>query len=274
MPKVVRRSTRLKAKVAGKAVTEPVEVPQAPVVAPSVVTVPTETAFVEVNPPQSANTTVAVPPVTVTVETPNSPAATEAASPQPTSTQTPAPAETVSPASAEPEAEAEMETDDDDNYYTFQISKKTFWVFIVMVLVGVLLTSGFLLWQRAEHGVVVKPSPSSAVTAVVVSPSPTPEASPDMSVLKVQVLNGSGTAGVAATVKDLFKEYGFAQIDTGNAGSSDFTKTEISAKKEVPAAVLTQITAALEKENYTVTTEELASSSKFDIVITVGQKGE
>lgn len=49
---------------------------------------------------------------------------------------------------------------------------------------------------------------------------------------KVEVLNGSGTAGAAQTVADVFKQQGYEVIATGNAGSFDYPTSKIISHKQ------------------------------------------
>ncbi|KKQ24345.1 MAG: hypothetical protein US40_C0005G0019 [Candidatus Roizmanbacteria bacterium GW2011_GWC2_37_13] len=69
-----------------------------------------------------------------------------------------------------------------------------------------------------------KPTPTTA-------PSPTPTPSFKKEELRVQVLNGSGTAGKASEFKDILKEKGYQEIITGNAENYDYELTEIQVKK-------------------------------------------
>lgn len=75
---------------------------------------------------------------------------------------------------------------------------------------------------------VKKPVPTVTPTS---TPTPTPTPSFKKSELKIQVLNGSGTAGKASELKTILSKKGYQEIITGNADSYDYTLTEIQVKK-------------------------------------------
>jgi hypothetical protein len=71
------------------------------------------------------------------------------------------------------------------------------------------------------------------------SPIPSPIATPTPSVnkkeLEVEILNGSGKAGVAGILKALLEEKGYTVAGTGNAANYDYAKTEIQVKADKEA---------------------------------------
>ena len=117
------------------------------------------------------------------------------------------------------------------------------------------------------------PVPTAVSTPETVA-TPAPESKTDIkrSDVKVQVLNGSGTSGLAGKAKTYLEGLGYKDVAVGNASSSDFAETEIQIKDSVKG-FLDTITTDLSK-NYTVSkeTKVLTASSKFDIVITLGKK--
>lgn len=90
--------------------------------------------------------------------------------------------------------------------------------------------------------------------------------------IKVQVLNGSGVSGAAGKAKTLLEGLGYSGVDTGNASSSSFASTEV-AVKESAKEFLELVIKDLSKD-YTATAaaKVLPTSSKYDIVITLGVK--
>lgn len=74
------------------------------------------------------------------------------------------------------------------------------------------------------------PTPTSAVTVVTPTLTPSPTPAIDRKTVKVKVLNGSGTRGKAAEVKDIIKKAGYEEILTGNADNFDYTTSEIQVK--------------------------------------------
>lgn len=112
----------------------------------------------------------------------------------------------------------------------------------------------------------VTPMPTSAATPV---PSASPVAFDN---LKVSVLNGSGKAGEAGKAASLLKNAGFSIAQTSNASSFDFAQTVIQVKSGVPSTVILAVEDAL-KSTYSVTTgDALATSSAYDVIVTVGAK--
>lgn len=141
---------------------------------------------------------------------------------------------------------------------------------LVGALVGGLITyfSGLSRLEEADR----TPSP----VPTVVETEPTPTASPSSTFkrdgLKLQVLNGSGVSGAAGKAKTLLEGLGYKDVDTGNASSSNFVKTEVSVK-ESAKEYLDLVIKDLSKEyEATAAAKVLSNTSKYDIVITLGQK--
>lgn len=148
-------------------------------------------------------------------------------------------------------------------------------IFIPLILIGMVV--GGILYAKRN-------TPTETTPEVVTTPTPTPEGeSIDetveeleteplvLSALKVQVQNGSGTTGEANRVVALLKEKGFVDVVTGNAANFDFTSTEVSVKSTAKAAYK-NVEEALSGTYSVVEKDELDSSSKFDIVVVVGDK--
>lgn len=115
-----------------------------------------------------------------------------------------------------------------------------------------------------------KDKPNTNTPVPIVTPQPTPQASPasnlvqeaspsaqvepveevDLADYTISVLNGSGTPGVAALAKEALLEEGFETITTGNAASFTGTSTLIEYGKQTPQKVLDSITTVLEGEGY------------------------
>jgi hypothetical protein len=99
-------------------------------------------------------------------------------------------------------------------------------------------------------------------------PTPTPK-DVDVSKYTVKVLNGSGVSGQAAKVKNELTTAGFTVVSTGNANSSDYTKTEITVKKTVSKEALAKLQTELGK-TYKVSTATATTTQTADIVIIIG----
>jgi hypothetical protein len=122
-----------------------------------------------------------------------------------------------------------------------------------------------------------QPTPTPLEVEQTPSPIPTPLASPkaeniDLSVYKISVLNGSGKIGEAGKVRDLLKADGFTVSSVGNASRYDYTDTIIQVTKDVPNSVISSIKKSL-SDSYSVKEgDTLPSTSKYEVVITVGSK--
>ena len=115
----------------------------------------------------------------------------------------------------------------------------------------------------------VPPSPTPVITE---EPTPIPEP-PDVSVLTVQVLNGTGKAGASKAVQDILLENGFKTVTTGNAPQLGHKETKVQLKPDVDLTVTEFITSLL--PGYTVSENDpLTSSSAYDVLITVGEINE
>jgi|GEM_PF-1309281 len=116
-----------------------------------------------------------------------------------------------------------------------------------------------------------QPTPTSLPTAV---PTATPTAKAlDLKAFTIQVLNGSGIVGKAADVKTSLTTAGFKVTATGNADRSDYTTTQIAAKKSVDAAYLDKLQTEL-KKSYSlepVSTIPSDSAQVADVIVTLGK---
>lgn len=166
---------------------------------------------------------------------------------------------------AEPETEAVIE-EEKPNYLWIIIPT----ALLVGALVGGLITyfSGI---SKLPKTVDASPSPIASVSP---EPSATPESKTevDRSKISIQVLNGSGISGFAGKAKTYLEGLKYVDVAVGNAATSDFTDTVISvkdSKKEFLETVKNDLS-----KNYKVAekTETLSASSKYDFVITLGNK--
>jgi len=178
----------------------------------------------------------------------------------------------------EEEQVVEAKTEKVEETTSLEVGEKPNYLWIIIptallvgALVGGLITyfSGISRLNTGDE----TPAPSSTSTPGAQA-SPTSESKTDIkrSEVKIQVLNGSGTSGLAGKAKTYLEGLGYKDVAVGNASSSDFAETEIQIKDGIKG-FLDTITTDLSK-NYTVAkeTKVLTSSSKFDIVITLGKK--
>jgi hypothetical protein len=117
----------------------------------------------------------------------------------------------------------------------------------------------------------LKPTPTPVATVV---PTTVPTAKPlDLKAYTISVLNGSGVVGKAAEVKTTLTTAGFKVGTTGNADRSDYTTTQIAAKKTVDQAYLDKLQTEL-KKSYSlepVSTLPSDSAESADIIVTLGK---
>lgn len=167
----------------------------------------------------------------------------------------------------EPEVEAPDEYDK-PNYL---------WIIVPTALLVGALVGGLITYFSGIASLNSTGSETPTPVATIVSDvTATPVASVAPSLkrdgLKVQVLNGSGVAGAAGKAKTLLEGLGYKSVDTGNASSSNFVNTEV-AVKESSKEYLELVIKDLSKEyEATDAAKVLPTSSKYDIVITLGTK--
>jgi len=153
--------------------------------------------------------------------------------------------------------------------------KKWSWVIIGFITVVIIFIAGVLWYFREnavkqislEDEITSTPSPSR------VSPTPASDSAKlaiDYSKYKIKVLNGSGIGGAAAKGKEILESEKFVIEEIGNAETSDYEKTVIKAKKEVPSAFLSTLKSVLEKTYLLDANKELEDSEEVDVVIIIG----
>lgn len=115
-----------------------------------------------------------------------------------------------------------------------------------------------------------QPTPTLAPTAAPVAATPT-EKAVDLKAYTITVLNGSGVVGKAAEVKTSLTTAGFKVGTTGNADKSDYTKTQIAAKKNVDKDYLTKLEAELKKSFDVAEPSTAPDSDTSDVTVTIGK---
>lgn len=107
------------------------------------------------------------------------------------------------------------------------------------------------------------PTPSLKIT-------PTPKIFFNKASLKLKVLNGSGIAGKAGSIKEILKEKGYGEIITGNAENFNFEKTELQVKPSKKEAInLLKKDLADYVELKTI--KNLEENSSADIILIIGK---
>lgn len=165
-----------------------------------------------------------------------------------------------------------------------EVEKKRFGVyFFVVAFLAFILGLGAMA-AVSYFGVISLPLPklslSSGVNFLGAKSSPTPLPKPtaaptaiavNLQQYTIDVLNGSGITGQAAKYKDSLTTDGFTVGSTGNAANSNFTKTEIAAKKSVSPAYISKLEDDLKKTlDVDTTVATSPDSDSTDVTVTLG----
>lgn len=144
-------------------------------------------------------------------------------------------------------------------------NKKTLLLIIGLIVVALGIGGGVMFFKGES---VIEPTTEEPTE--IPAPTPTPEPEFKREDLKVQVLNGTTTSGLAASAKEYLEELGYKDVATGNASTKDYEKTEFSIKSEKDE-LTESIKKDLEKEyELADTVGELDEGSDYDVVIIIG----
>ncbi len=148
---------------------------------------------------------------------------------------------------------------------------------VIAFIVGIICMAGvnyFML--KGKHAInisflVNKMATPTPTTEIRETPTPTPKAV-KLDAYNISILNGSGITGEAGKLKTTLTGDGFKVDSTGNADSSDYTATIISAGKDVDPAYLSKLKDELKKTYKLGTDKTIASGSSTtdDVIITIG----
>lgn len=134
---------------------------------------------------------------------------------------------------------------------------------VVSAVYGVVLL--FLIFKTDKpKEVKVTPSPSPVALA-------TPVPVFDRKDFKIQVLNGSGVAGLAGKAKTKLESLGYPEVTVGNADSKDYTETEVSIKKS-KANFLADIKKDLTGYTLAQDSGTVSGDGEFDVEIILGSE--
>ncbi|RJR28555.1 hypothetical protein C4564_04945 [Candidatus Microgenomates bacterium] len=187
--------------------------------------------------------------------------------------QTPEP---VQKEATDPASEPTQETDEPTK------SKKTnfkmiFVITVISALVAAFVSGGVYVYLNGLNEL-DKPfvNQGNADASPTASPTSAPTATPepeeiDISKLSLSVLNGSGAIGAAGKAQDILEFGGFSVEHTGNAANYSFKSTTIQVKSNVEAGVVSKLKTLLSDSYKPEVGDTLPDSSKYDIVVTVGE---
>lgn len=153
---------------------------------------------------------------------------------------------------------------------------KWLWLLIILIIMGALVFAyirgiGPFGALKSRGEAVESPTP-----AQFTEPSPFTESSPqanlDKSEPKMRVLNGSGKAGVASSVKDFLEGRGWKVAEIGNAPNFDFEQTVLRFKESFKE--FKDLLSGDLSDNYSVTVsdDDLSATDSADIEVIVGTK--
>lgn len=144
----------------------------------------------------------------------------------------------------------------------------------VLALIVLAIIIWFLFFRRSSQDVLETPqvTPTEVLERVSPTVEPTEAVEVKISDLKIQVLNGSGIAGEAGKVAKLLEGVGFQDIETRNADSFDFTKSQVRLKSRAPEDTFDTIKKALGDNYEVVLADPLPEDEDYDVVVIVGKK--
>ncbi|KKQ43256.1 MAG: hypothetical protein US60_C0005G0016 [Microgenomates group bacterium GW2011_GWC1_37_8] len=143
-------------------------------------------------------------------------------------------------------------------------------VLIIIIVLSILASAAWFVFGRGGNiPVSEEPTPTPFFNEQPTSmPIPT-ETEVDKSELKIQVLNGTGIAGGAGTLKTKLEALDFSNIEVGNASPQNYTSAEVTFSSSIPESVEQELTDLLE-DTYQDVKLKTGSTTDFDIKIITG----
>jgi len=142
-------------------------------------------------------------------------------------------------------------------------------VVVGMVLLGAIVAS-FLILKQPK-----KTEEKKEAVVQTFQPTPTEKPKKDKALVKVQVINGTGTPGQAGEVVKALEKAGYAtdNIKTGNAEEFDNTATTVEARadfEEIANDIRDVLKATFSE--ITIKATKIDTESEFDIIVVTGGK--
>lgn len=154
---------------------------------------------------------------------------------------------------------------------------KWLWLLIILIIVGAIAFAFFRgIGPFASISPFVKkevssPTPSTQTNQVIES-SPSSQVDVDRAKPAIRVLNGSGIAGLASSVKDFVENLGWRVVSVGNAKAYDFEQTELRFKGDSKSYQESLVSDLSDKYSVKISTDDLDASDSADIEIIVGKQ--
>jgi hypothetical protein len=146
----------------------------------------------------------------------------------------------------------------------------------LVVIVGLAVIGGGIFVSRKALLNRKTELPVAVIPTVAGEPTKTVEATPTLGLvradLKVEVLNGSGVAGLAAKAAAYLEEIGYKEVKTANASKYDYPETLVQVKENKKQYLGMVKEDVSKKYTLAAKTEILDEKSDFDVVIIVGKK--
>lgn len=155
-------------------------------------------------------------------------------------------------------------------------SAKWLWLLVILVVIGALVFAyikglGPFSQFRLGSKTVESPSPESAVYSSPL-PESTSAATVDRAAAKIRVLNGSGKAGVASSMKDLLESKGYKVTAIGNAQNYDYENTEILTKEDFSNYGEVLVSDLSDNYSVKISSDILEATDSADIEVIIGSK--
>ena len=133
------------------------------------------------------------------------------------------------------------------------------------------LTAGFFIYKLGLERNLQSQIAPTPMAVINTQPTPTPKQDFDLIKYKIQVLNGSAIAGVAAKTKEALEKEGFNVVLVGNADRVDYEKTIIRLKKRIDKGYLDKLKSILKKLYVLGMDEELGDKEEVDVIVVIGK---
>jgi len=154
-------------------------------------------------------------------------------------------------------------------------------VAIILIVIAVILVIGsglFILGKSRNKSSKETATPTPMDTFINEgTPEPIETATPepvDRTVIKINILNGTGIPKEASYLRGVLKNLGYEDIKVGNASKQDNTVTNVTFESGLSDTVIDEVTEELKKKYESVKTSK-SSSLDFDVVVTTGlRKGQ